>query len=370
MGMLYGRMIFKNLAARETKMSNMNTILFRADANPSIGVGHIMRCLAVADAMTVLYRKVFFILADGTVQNMVADRGYPSIVFGTEYNDLEREVEMMNSIIKENKPGALVIDSYFVTERYLNVLWNVCRSVNCKLAYIDDVLAFPYPCDVLLNYNIYGPKADYKGLYRNAETVPAFFLGTSFAPLRREFQNLSPRMVRRGGRIILISTGGSDCEHITLALVEEIRRGEPGDIAFHFIIGAMNRDKELIFHRTEGCPNMVLHENVKNMSALMQACDVAISAAGSTLYELCATQTPTVTYILTDNQIPGAEGFEHYGVLQCAGDVRQLGTQRLAKRLLESGVRLCRNYSERCRIAERMSELVDGRGAERFAEAI
>lgn len=158
--------------------------------------------------------------------------------------------------------------------------------------------------------------------------------------------------------------------HISLELAEEIRKRAEVDIAFHFIVGAMNQDKEFIYDRAKDCPNIVLHENVRNMSALMQFCDVAISAAGSTLYELCATQTPAITYILADNQIPGAEGFERHGVLQCAGDVRQLGTQRLAKRLLESAVELCGNYSGRCQIARQMSQVVDGRGAERIAESI
>lgn len=347
-----------------------STVLFRADAGPAIGFGHIMRCLSIADAAASFKQEVLFILTDDAVQELVTSRGYPSIVLDTAYHNLEKEAERVGSIISEKKAGALVVDSYFVTERYLNMLWDTCRSVGCKLVYLDDVLAFPYPCDVLLNYNIYGPDADYKGLYQGIETAPEFLLGTSFAPLRREFQNLAPRIVCRKGKNVLISTGGADCEHLALELVEEIRKNIWGDIIFHAIIGAMNGDKKLIYDRSESCPNIVLHEDVKNMSALMQSCDVAISAAGSTLYELCATQTPTVTYILADNQIPSARGFEHHGVLPCAGDVRQLGAQRLALRLLDSVVELCGDYSERCRIAGRMSEVVDGRGAERIAKVI
>lgn len=347
-----------------------NIILFLADAHPSIGLGHIMRCLSIADAVAPFRQEVCFLLADDMVQKLVAGRGYSSIILNTAYNDLKGEMEKVSSIVTENKAGVLVVDSYLVIERYFNVLWNTCRSINCKLVYVDDVLAFPYPCDVLVNYNIYGTDADYKKLYKDADQIPTFLLGTSYAPLRKEFQNLASRMVRRQGRNILISTGGSDFEHITLALVEEICKRAMGDIAFHFIIGAMNEDRELIYDRAKEHPNIVMHENVKNMSTLMLFCDVAISAAGSTLYELCATQTPTITYILADNQISGAEGFERHGILQCAGDVRQLGVQRLAQKLLDLGMELCGSYSARCRIAEVMSKVVDGRGAERIAETI
>lgn len=381
----FGREICDDSAGKGIAMSNMRCgistffmepqpfgmILFRVDANPTIGFGHIMRCLSIADAAASLNQQVFFILADDTVRELVVNRGYPSIVLGRAYHDLEGEVEKVSFIIAEKKACALVVDSYFVTEWYLNALLDICRSVGCRLIYIDDVLAFPYPCDVLLNYNIYAPEADYKGLYQSAEEVPDFLLlGTLFTPLRREFQNLAPRVVRRQGRNIFISTGGSDFEHITLEFIEEIRKRTGGKFTFHIIIGAMNEDKELIYDKAKSCPNMVLHERVKNMSDLMQICDVAISAAGSTLYELCATQTPTITYILADNQVSGAESFEHRKVLQCAGDVRRLGTQRLVKRLLELADKLCDDYCERCRIVRQMSEVVDARGAERIAKAI
>ncbi len=168
----------------------------------------------------------------------------------------------------------------------------------------------------------------------------------------------------------MISTGGSDCEHLALKLVEEIRKRAGEEITFHVIVGAMNEDKETISNKAKDCPNIVLHDHVKNMSDLMQACDVAISAAGSTLYELCATQTPTITYILADNQILGAEGFENHGALQCAGDVRPLGTKILAEKLLELTIELCVDYGGRRRIGGQMSEVVDGRGAERIVEAI
>lgn len=347
-------------------MSKMNTILFRADANPSVGFGHIMRCLSIADSAASFNQEVLFILADNTVQGLVNERGYPSIVLGTAYNELEGEAERVSAIIAESRSSALVVDSYFVTKQYLSALQNNCRSVGCVLVYMDDVLAFPYPCDVLLNYNIYGPDADYKGLYQGKKTLPIFLLGTSFAPLRREFQSLAHRIVCRQGKKVLISTGGSDCEHITLELVEEIRKRAGEEITFHVIIGAMNQDKELIYDRAKGCPNVVLHENVKNMSDLMQACDVAISAAGSTLYELCATQTPTITYILADNQIPGAEGFDYYGIMKNCGDIRMLGGEELAHKLLEATIELCSNYEKRVQIAEKMFIAVDGQGAERI----
>ena len=105
------------------------------------------------------------------------------------------------------------------------------------------------------------------------------------------------------------------------------------------------------------------------MQGLMSRCDVALSAAGATLYELCAAQTPAVTYILADNQTPGAEGFEEYRVLPCAGDVRHMGERETAERLMGAVVKLAKDHGRREKMAARQRMLVDGKGAGRIAMA-
>ena len=132
------------------------------------------------------------------------------------------------------------------------------------------------------------------------------------------------------------------------------------------MVGAANEDRDLIVSEVAGVSNLILHENVTNMSELMLSCDAAISAAGSTLYELCACRVPTETYILADNQIPGARGFEQRGIMKCAGDIRETGAVELSARLIDMALELCDNGSECALIAERQGSVVDGKGAERI----
>ncbi|MCI8723022.1 MAG: hypothetical protein HFH16_04800, partial [Ruminococcus sp.] len=139
---------------------------------------------------------------------------------------------------------------------------------------------------------------------------------------------------------------------------------------FDFIIGPMNGDLEKIKLLASKVPNITLYHNVTFMSALMQKCDVAVSASGSTLYELCATQTPTITYILADNQILGAEGFERQGILKNIGDVRVKGCENLAEELIRSAVGLSCEYEERNRIAVLQRSIVDGMGGKRIMEVL
>ena len=150
-----------------------------------------------------------------------------------------------------------------------------------------------------------------------------------------------------------------------LSLIQDVPVWE--DIQFHMVIGAMNHNRNALARMAQSMPNVRLHVNVSNMAYLMQECDIAIAAAGSTLYELCACGTPTITYILADNQIPGAESFEKKGLMLHAGDCRKDGfTQYLYKAM----VILMHDEVMRKRMSTQMKQTVDGIGAKRLAQKI
>lgn len=345
-------------------------ILFRADGNANVGLGHVMRNLSIADAFHKLGEANCFAVADESMQELIACRGYEVKVLGTKYDQMDTEIDLLEDLVKTLRPKALLVDSYFVTDTYLHSLHEICKEANALLVYVDDVLAFPYECDVLINYNIYATPEEYRRLYKDL-SLPELLLGTMYAPLRTEFQGLKNRKLRMDAKDILISTGGADFEHFGLELLRAILRHDNwNNYRFHFVIGAMNEDKVEIERIASNAEHICLHKNVSNMSELMQACDVAVSAAGSTLYELCVTQTPSVTYILADNQIPGAEGFTQKGVLSNAGDVRVLGLEQLANNVLNEAVDLLNDFEKRSAISEKMKSVVDGNGAERIASEI
>lgn len=340
-------------------------IVFRADGNSNIGLGHVMRCLSIADAFKNAGESCLFITADNELHKTIKDRGHKNLVLESEYDHMEDELESLKQAIDARDIDVVFVDSYYVTEQYLRELWQFCASKHITLVYIDDVLEFPYPCDVLLNYNIYAKEDDYRNLYKN-HALPTLLMGTQYTPQRSEFQGLPDRIVKEDAKDILISTGGADSEHIGLEIIKAIiSHSDWNDYRFHLIVGMMNSDKEEIESLSGDKDNIVLYKRVKKMSELMQSCDVAVSAAGSTLYEICSTQTPTITYILADNQIPGAKGFENAGVLHCAGDIREIDASVLAEKLINDAIALCTDYSKRQEIAQKMKTVIDGKGAER-----
>jgi len=123
----------------------------------------------------------------------------------------------------------------------------------------------------------------------------------------------------------------------------------------------LNKDLPQIEALAKQCENVVLHRNVTKMSELMRACDLAVSASGSTLYELCACGVPTVTYVLADNQVRAAKAFAEQGIMISIGDIRE--KPDFVKEIMLSINELRKNSLLRQTLREKMRSVTDGKGA-------
>ena len=296
-------------------------IFFRTDGNEKIGLGHVMRCLSIAEVCKSKEIEIRFVLSDTKCQEIIENKGFECSVLGTCYNDMESELNSFCELIAHFKPQTIVIDSYYVTYNYLYTIREKANTV-----YIDDVLAFAYPVDVLINYNIFSSLEDYLELYKSSECFPKFLLGTKYVPLRSEFSNCVYKEPSKKVKKILVSTGGSDPEHVGINLLKYI--GDNLNLLstfnFIFVIGSVNKDVSRIKELANNIPNVHIIVDAKNMQEIMNSCDLAVSAAGSTLYELCVTCVPTITYVLADNQLPAAKAFSEQGLMEFIGDIRSI----------------------------------------------
>lgn len=339
-------------------------IFFCTDGNSIIGSGHIMRCLSIADAVREIGEDCVFLTTSNDMEDIINNRSYINIVLDDRYDELKSEAVI--KILDAFNSPTVFVDSYFVSAEYLNQLRIYCHNHGGILVYIDDLKSFAYPCDILINYQVHGSRKEYDTIYLGNKS-PEFLIGMDYVPLRKQFMNLSPRIVRKKVNDILVSTGGADPEHVSMELVKQAKLR---DKVFHFVIGALNKDKLQIVKEAEDCTNIIIHENVSDMSKLMQTCDIAISAAGSTLYELCATQTPALSYVIADNQIQIADGFSLRKIIKNCGNVNQDGVKTVSKTLMKEVDALCESYVERESIAKKMKNVVDGFGAKRIVKRV
>jgi spore coat polysaccharide biosynthesis predicted glycosyltransferase SpsG len=268
---------------------------------------------------------------------------------------------MLCSYLRKQNGSVLLLDSYYVTPEYLQKLSQVAQVV-----YIDDLNAFLYPVHTVINYGREASQIGYEQAYAAKQMDTHFLLGSEYIPLREEFA-YQPYVVRQDMKRVLITMGGTDTLNVTGHLLQHVLQMEElAELEYHVIVGCFNIHKDILYSLCEQYPNIFLHENISNMSEWMRSCDVAISASGSTLYELCACGTPTVCLEIADNQ-SGAESWETDGYMYYGGD---------AARNMDGCVGQCANrlldYKHSADIrsekSKKLQSLVDGNGAKRIAE--
>ena len=330
-------------------------ILIRVDANEHIGSGHVMRCLSIASAFVKRGESVVFVTSDHKGDKLIKKNGFPIICLDTNWKCMKSEE--LDKVIRQYKPDLLLIDSYFVTENYFRHLSSMVTT-----AYIDDMQKSCWDTDFLINYNIFASVYDYSW-YDGTRTK--LLLHPQYTPLRQEFINLPHHETKDIVSDILISAGGADPERVCEKLMKDICCKRQ-DLRFHFVIGALNPRVNIIKGLAKS--NTILHINEQNMSELMRKCDVAISAAGTTLYELCACGIPTITYILADNQVIAAERFATEEVMINAGDCHR--DNQFLKTIGHCLTDIIENKQKRYDMSKKMQALVDGNGANRIVERL
>lgn len=337
-------------------------IWIRADANKEIGTGHIMRCFSIATALKEGGQEVCFLVADEAPVELLQSRGQAYRVLHTSYDKMEGELEKLCAMAEQERPELLLIDSYYVTPEYLEKLGGVVRT-----AYIDDKNMFSYPVDVLINYNIYGDMLPYRE--QAAKVGMEFLLGASYAPLREEFSN-QEYAVREQVEQVLITTGGSDKYNLAGKILEKVLAEEVlCDLHYHVVSGVFNQNLPKLEALQETYSNIHIHQNVTNMSELMKQCDVAITAGGSTMYELCAIGVPIICFSFVDNQEQIVETFVKKELV-CFGGNYLIEQDELMTEVSNALILLVEQKELRATYSEKARRLIDGQGACRIARAL
>ncbi len=349
-------------------------ILIRADGNAKIGAGHLMRCLTIAEVLDNKV-QVGFICADRDSAELALSKGFDAYVLGTDYQDMEQELPLWSQLFGEGKQSGqeeagqeeirqqeqyvrtrkILVDSYYVTNAYLEVL-----QAYGQVILLDDMCKHPRNVNALINYNAFATKEMYDSLNSPYET--RYYVGGKYIPIRKEFCE-KEYQVKEQVENILITTGGGDSENIAGRILDKIWDASH---AFHVVTGRFNPHYEEMMKRAEDSGNIHVYHDVKDMAGLMHRCDLAVTAGGTTIYELSALGVPFVCFSYAENQeklteyigtmqIAGYSGAYHKNAAETLEDIA-----KQIEELKKSSV-LRKEYSEKER------QLVDGEGARRIA---
>lgn len=282
----------------------------RVDANNIIATGHLFRCISIAEALRELGEDVTFIMADNNGVSLLEDR-FPYIILDTDWRDMNSELAILRDILEQENAKKLIIDSYQVTENYLSEIRKYVKTT-----YIDDVNAFYYDVDELICYANYYRNNKYEERYSKTKLL----LGCNYVPLRKEFRNVPDKVIKPDIDELLIMSGGTDSYNFIGNILENIDSSQYKRV--NAICGRYNAYYDVLYKKYNGT-NVNIVRSTDNIIDYMLNADIAISASGVTLYELCACGTPTLSYVMADNQIDNAVQFDKDGIISYMGDIRK-----------------------------------------------
>lgn len=321
----------------------MKAILL-ADGGAGVGLGHLTRCGAVADALASRGFDCLFVTADESVAHRLRAAG--------------RDVRHLPSRAGASLPDGdfhcdlFILDSYRVPSQEVAA---TVRPAARLIAAFDDHLNRHDVADVIISTGVHSPSLPWPkrpGL--------THLLGPSYHPLRSDFLPLASRGISETVRRVVVTLGGSGDPAILKTIVEALANIAPS--AEIQVVQGPFAEKTALQDR----PGISLVQAPISLKPIFLAGDIAVSASGQTLLELAAVGTPTIAVGLADNQRDNLAGLERAGVVVSAGCAREDG---FPARLVAAWRRL-QPPAARRELSEQGQKLIDGRGAGRLAEAI
>lgn len=330
-------------------------VVFRTCGGATVGLGHVRRCMTLAQALAAEGAEVHFVVdAEPTVEAILRQHGFDVMCVGSD-----DEPELCETARAACAWGAqaLVCDSYAIRGEYLAGLPVPVVAV------IDDLADRPLPVGLVIN-----PAAGACALAYETEAGTKLLLGPDYALLRAEFAQEPTREIRPTVQRVLITVGGADPFDLTPRLIACTQQAL-GRLRVDVVVGPFwSAESQGGLSRAAAADGAVtLHHDPAGMRELMLAVDLAIAGGGQTVYELAATGTPAVALQLAPNQRGNLRGLAEGGALVWAGDARDPDLTTLVGDALTAVA----NDRERRQAMSRCGRrLVDGQGARRVARAL
>lgn len=313
-------------------------VVIRADASLQIGIGHVMRCLTLADALKSRGVDVRFICRahPGHLKDLIKDRGYQVYLLSIIKNyqasgsdDLshanwlgaswEQDAKEISSIIENINVDWIIVDHYALDARWESSV----RKKNCRIMVIDDIADRIHDCSLLLDQTYNRNEAIYKSLVPDNCLI---MTGSEYALLRPEFSGLRKFSLQRRTTLtiehVLITMGGVDQHNVTSKILDILLKCNfSKNCHISIVLGSTSPWVESIkvdAKKLRWSTDVLV--NVDNIAQLMADSDLCIGAAGSTAWERCCLGLPTMMVVTANNQKEIAASLSKTGACIYLGD--------------------------------------------------
>ena len=321
-------------------------ILILTEGGKNIGLGHVVRCVALCQALEERNLKPeLFINGSDVVLDSLEARKY-------QYLNWLQERDEIFKIIKG--VDVVIVDS-FIADKDFYV--SVSELVNTPV-YLDDNNRLDFPRGLVINVSLFADELDYV----QKENV-VYLLGTLYNILRKEFWNVSNKRIRKNVNNLMVTFGGDDANDLTPKILDFLVEKFP-QCRKSIIIGCWFSNIERIAKVSDEKTILIHNPDAEELKNIMLKSDLAISAGGQTLYELARIGLPVIGIGTAENQLHNLFAWERAGFLEYAGmhDDRQILDNILM------AINKSLPFSERLKRSNLGKKYVDGRGVERISD--
>lgn len=335
-----------------------------------------MRCLALAQALRNRGAQVLFISREypGNACSAIVRFGFalerlpvlpdvnrPEILMTQWSQDAQETAAALQHHAPKTRWNWLILDHYGLDAQWEMRMMPLVDAIGV----IDDLANREHCCAMLLDQNLQQGSA-----CRYAKRVPArchLLLGPRYALLRSEFQRTRRRQRRRSHaqrQTLCISLGGTDPTNTTARVLRAMERVRLVDWRVDVIVGAHHKALREVSRAAKRHRHCTVYVNPPDIASIVAGADLAVGAAGVSLWERCCLGVPSMLVAQAQNQIALAQGAVRAGVATYLGPAAELSISRWVIALhKETGA-----VRRRQCMARRAAALVDGAGAQRVAE--
>jgi len=338
-------------------------VIVRCDGNAAIGMGHVSRCLALAEALRDRERcGVLFAMRDAESAGVAAVRAAGFEVVPIVADETADYGEELGDLVSNRRAAALVVD---VRDGLSRGSIDALRKRRVRIVSIDEGADRRLAADLAF----YPPAPQVENLNWDGFTGRRY-VGWEWVLLRHEFSTdtfTSPELSDSSPAIdVLVTMGGSDPMGMTEFAVGALEL-LPMPLAVHVVVGpAFSRAEPLIDAVVRSKHSVQMARAPASLAPLMRASRMAVASFGVSAFELAACGVPAVHVCLTADHARSSGAFDREGAAITAGVFGQVTAAQLAG----GAQRLMGAAGRRGEMAKRARQLVDGRGAERVAALV
>ncbi|PJG59345.1 UDP-2,4-diacetamido-2,4,6-trideoxy-beta-L-altropyranose hydrolase [Aeromonas cavernicola] len=337
-------------------------LLFRCDASITLGAGHLMRCLSIADLAASRGHECHFVCAEqpgfDATQVIARQHGLTRLPSQPDWRSLYR------AIMPWAGSDWLIVDHYQLDRR-----WEIpLAALFPQQLVVDDLANRAHRATQLLDVTPSRQLADYQ--HSDFERRP--LLGPSYAPLRPEFAALrsaalAKRRLCAPIKRLLLSLGAMDSDNHLSRILPLIDKLSVPQLEIDLVLASHAPHIDALSTLIAASRHRVtLHLDAHNMAELMLQADLAIGAGGTSSWERAALALPTLLFTLADNQQENAEQLAKANAVIWLGDLRTLNEQQLLHQLFTHWP----TPAKLQQLSQHAATLCDGAGTQRLLETL